>query len=124
MRKTVEIRIEKVHFEDRMYIDMITVWEVKTLSDHDCIGVRIFESLKKQIKELQKTFNTRQDWAYDVAHASIYVDGKPLTAFEQELKMPCFYDIPHFLVFLDACIEYEEEEYLIALDNLGGDYLG
>lgn len=117
------ITIEKIHFEPYPIKDTVTAWEVEFdyfLNERE---ITILKSLNKQLKELRKTFDNKQDWNYEVADAKMLIDGHKI------VDMPSYDGIDRFVSqlrsYLNFLIEEQQEiEYEIAMDNIGGDWQG
>lgn len=119
-RIPLQITVEKVHYDPYPIRDIITAWECQAN------GVDFLESLKKHILELRKVFDTKQDWAYDVAHANIYINGTKTEGDHWDC-MPNWREIDTFLENLDREIDsaVEEEAYWDMREAdycLAGDY--
>lgn len=102
----IQVTIEKVHYEPYPIKDMITAWEC------DANGVDFLISLKEQTQELRKLFDTKQDWAYEVAHANIYINGEKASGDNWDC-MPSWTEIDFFIEALEAEIEEEIAEYAV-----------
>lgn len=116
-RIPLQITVEKVHYEPYPIRDIITAWECQAN------GVDFLESLKKHTLELRKVFDTKQDWAYDMAHANIYINGEKAHGDHWDC-MPSWTEIDSFIEALEAEIEEIAEEYRIAMDCIGDDWMG
>lgn len=115
--KKLEITIEKVHYEPYPVRDTITAWECESN------GVDFLVSLKEETQELRKLFDTKQDWAYEVAHANIYINGEKAHGDHWDC-MPSWTEIDSFIENLEQEIEKEAEEYMTAMDCIGDDWMG
>lgn len=107
----MEVTIEKVHYEPYPIRDTITAWEC------DSDGVDFLSSLKEHTLELKKVFDNKRDWAYDVAHAQILVNGENVHGDHWDC-MPAWNEIDSFIEALDAEIAEEAAEYMVSYDDV------
>lgn len=117
------ITIEKVHYEPHPIKDTVTAWEIEYGDWINEREITLFKSFLKEIKQLRKTFDNKQDWNYEVSGASVIISGHKI------FEMPSYNEIDGFVSnmrsYRDYLIEEQQEiEYEIAMDNIGGDWEG